>query len=82
MQSNVFERSVRTALVWTPRCRDLHHFSIISKRQCCVLKPFRKHFVEVRLKLVIHEPFIAFTERCYLFSVLLSVLNVGVMSAF
>ena len=41
MQSNALEMSVKTAPVSPPISRVLRHFSTITKRQCCALKPYR-----------------------------------------
>ena len=40
-QSKAFERSVNIAPYAPPLSRDFLHFSIITRRQCCALKPFR-----------------------------------------
>lgn len=43
MQSNVCEKSVKTAPILLCSYRVLHHFSIIAKRQFCALEPFETH---------------------------------------
>ena len=56
MQSKTFERSLNIAPLIPPFSKHFHHFSVITRRQCCVLKPLWNphcHFESIWLKYIL-----------------------------
>ena len=50
MKSKAFERSVNVAPLIPPLSKHFRHFSVITRRQCCVVKPLpnrRCHFESI-----------------------------------